>query len=83
MLVPLHGQQHAGTLHFMKVFEFSSQILMSGSLVTAGSPNATTGLLFVKGAHTAVKKLLPRSSLPADLDKVRENGASSDTVSAC
>ena len=26
---------------------------MSGSLVTLGSTNATTGLLFAKGAHTA------------------------------
>lgn len=76
MLIPVQGtsrsQQHLGRLHFLKVFEFNSQILMSGSLVAAGSPTATTGLLFVKGAHTAVKKLLPRSSLPADFDKVRE-----------
>lgn len=78
MLVPVHGrshsQQQSGRLHILRVFEFNSEILMSGSLVTAGSPHATTGLLFVKGAHTAVEKLLPRSSLPADFDQVTKGG---------
>ena len=76
MLIPMRGkcpdQQHSGRLHSLKVFGFNSQILMSGSLVTAGSPNASTGLLFVKGAHTAVKQLVPASSLPNDFDQVRE-----------
>lgn len=74
VLVPLRGKvwgpRHSGTLHMLKVFEFNSQILMSGSLVTANSPSDSIGLLFVKGAHTAVKKLLPESTLPADYDTV-------------
>lgn len=78
MLVPVqgrsHSQQQSGRLHILRVFEFNPEILMSGSLVTAGSPHATTGLLFVKGAHTAVKKLVPKSSLPAEFDKVIEGG---------
>ena len=45
---------------------------MSGALVTADNPSDSTGLLFVKGAHTAVKRLLPSSVLPADYDKVGE-----------
>lgn len=76
MVLPMRGRsqgrRQSGSLHLLKVFEFNSQILMSGALVTADNPSDSTGLLFVKGAHTAVKRLLPSSVLPADYDKVGE-----------
>ena len=56
-------------LHILKSFEFNSQILMSGALVTSSDLPATTGLLFVKGAHAAIKGLLQPASLPADYEQ--------------
>lgn len=56
-------------LNILKSFEFNSQILMSGALVTSSDLPATTGLLFVKGAHAAIKGLLQPASLPADYEQ--------------
>ena len=53
-------------LRILKVFDFNSLTLMSGTLVASDDTAPGTGLLFVKGAHTAIKALLPPASLPAD-----------------
>ena len=57
------------TLRLVRAFEFNSQILKSGMLVTSDVIPAGTGLLFVKGAHTAIKRLISAAALPADYDK--------------
>ena len=56
-------------LRILKAFEFNSLTLMSGALVASDDSEPGTGLLFVKGAHTAIKALLQPASLPADYDQ--------------
>ena len=54
----------------LRVFEFNSQILKSGVVVSSDDSQSSTGLLFVKGAHTAIKALIPPTALPPDFDEV-------------
>lgn len=54
----------------LRVFEFNSQILKSGVVVSSDDTQPGTGLLFVKGAHTAIKALIAPASLPPDFDEV-------------
>ena len=56
-------------LRILKAFDFNSLTLMSGALVASDDTEPGTGLLFVKGAHTAIKALLQPASLPADYDQ--------------
>lgn len=58
------------TLAVLKVFEFNSQHLKSGVVVTANDTAAGTGLVFVKGAHTAIQSLVLPAALPPDFDQV-------------
>ena len=46
-------------------------MLMSGVLVTSDDLQFNTGLLYVKGAHTAVKRLLLPASIPEEYDQAR------------
>ena len=57
-------------LTILKSFEFNSQLLMSGAVVTSTDLPATTGLLFVKGAHAAIKGLIQPALLPVDYEQV-------------
>lgn len=57
-------------LKMLKVFEFNSQTLKSGVVVLSDDTPSGTGLLFVKGAHTAIKSLVLPASLPPDFDEV-------------
>ena len=61
---------NAAKLQLLKSFEFNSQLLKSGALVTSDDASQDCGLLFVKGAHLAIKALVAPDSLPADFDKV-------------
>ena len=68
---PDHASQaRVAKLQLLRAFQFNSQSLKSGMLVTSDDTGASRGLLFVKGAHTAIKSLLPQAALPADFDQV-------------
>lgn len=54
----------------LRVFEFNSQTLKSGVVVSSDDAASGTGLVVVKGAHTAIKGLMLPASLPPDFDQV-------------
>lgn len=64
------SQSQSAKLQLLKVFEFNAQSLKSGALVSSDDTASGTGLLFVKGAHTAIKSLILPALLPPDFDEV-------------
>ena len=60
-------------LQLLRSFEFNSQSLKSGALIISDDGPQNGGLLFVKGAHTAIKALCTPKSLPEEFDEVRSH----------
>ena len=74
VVLPRRPDQQSGLqttrLSILAVFEFNSHALRSGVIVKSDATPSSVGLLFVKGAHTAIKRLLQPAALPPDFDQV-------------